>query len=156
MFIEIMQYWRAKICLFNYKFVVCLSVFWQFTDVNVSSSKQVDLNTRWRLYWPYAITRLTAHFIMCLLTSGDCKFRKSMVIHGTECPYWDKPGRQGVINLSNAKPTLAWFTSVRVSLSVSQWMIYGTTRQSTQRAQTSFVEADHHSHIVLSHDQPGL
>ena len=40
---------------------------------------------------PYAITRLTAHF-MCGLTSDlvICKFWKSMVMHDTECPYWDQ------------------------------------------------------------------
>ena len=39
----------------------------------------------------YAISRLTAHF-MCGLLSDlvICKFRKSMVIHDTECPYCDQ------------------------------------------------------------------
>ena len=55
-----------------------------------------------RLMWPYAITRLTAHF-MCGLTSdlAICKFRKGMVIHDTECPYWDQ------VSLNNTNPTLA-------------------------------------------------
>ena len=37
------------------------------------------------------ITRLTAHF-MCGLMSDllICKFIKCMVIHDTECPYWDQ------------------------------------------------------------------
>ena len=44
-----------------------------------------------KLKWPYAITRLTAHY-MCGLRSDlvICKFRKCMVIHDTECPYWDQ------------------------------------------------------------------
>ena len=44
-----------------------------------------------RLKWLYAITRLTAHF-MCGLMSDlvICKFRKSMAIHDTGCPYWDQ------------------------------------------------------------------
>ena len=44
-----------------------------------------------RLKWPYAITRLTANF-MCGLISNLMifKFRKSMVIHDTECPHWDQ------------------------------------------------------------------
>ena len=48
-------------------------------------------NPRGRLKWPYAVTRLTAHF-MCGLMSDlvICKFRKSMVIHDVECPYWDQ------------------------------------------------------------------
>ena len=37
------------------------------------------------------ITRLTAHF-MCDLMSDlvICKFRKSVVVQDTECPYWDQ------------------------------------------------------------------
>ena len=35
-----------------------------------------------------AITRVTAHFICGLMSDlAICKFRKSMVIHDTECPY---------------------------------------------------------------------
>ena len=39
----------------------------------------------------YTFTRLTAH-LMCSLTSDlvICKFSKRMVIHDTECPYWDQ------------------------------------------------------------------
>ena len=51
------------------------------------------------------ITRLTAHF-MCGLMSDllicNC-LRKVMVIHDTECPYWDQ------VSLNNTKPTkLLW------------------------------------------------
>ena len=44
-----------------------------------------------KLKWPYAISRLTAHY-MCGLMSDlvICNFRKSMVMHDTECPYWDQ------------------------------------------------------------------
>ena len=42
-----------------------------------------------RLMWPYAITRLTAHFVCGLISNLVIwKFRKSMVIHDTECPSW--------------------------------------------------------------------
>ena len=46
------------------------------------------------------ITRLTANFIMCSLMSDMliCKFIKSVVIHDTECPYWDQ------VSLNNTKP----------------------------------------------------
>ena len=46
----------------------------------------------WRkIKWPYASSRLTTHF-MCGLMSDlvICKFRKSMVMHNTECSYWDQ------------------------------------------------------------------
>ena len=58
-----------------------------------------------RLKWPSAITRLTAHF-MCGLMSDMviCKFRKSMVIHDTECPYWD----QVSLNNPNPNPFCSW------------------------------------------------
>ena len=49
------------------------------------------LTNSWgKLKWPYAITRLISHF-MCGLMSDlvICKFKKSMVIHDTECPFWD-------------------------------------------------------------------
>ena len=44
-----------------------------------------------RLKWPYAIARMIAHF-MCALMSDlvVCKFRQSMIIQDTECPYWDQ------------------------------------------------------------------
>ena len=53
-----------------------------------------------RSKWPYAITRLTALF-MCGLMSAlvICNFRKSIVIHDTECLYWDQ------VPLNNTKPT---------------------------------------------------
>ena len=51
-----------------------------------------------KLNLPYAITRLTAHF-MCGLMSDlvICNFRKSMIIHDTECPCWDQ------VSLNNTK-----------------------------------------------------
>ena len=54
-----------------------------------------------RLKWPYAITRLTAHFVCGLMADlVICKSRKSMVVHDTECPYWDQ------VSLNNTKPNL--------------------------------------------------
>ena len=48
---------------------------------------------------PYAITRLTAH-LMCDLMSDlvTWKFRKNMVMHDTERPYWDQ------VPWNNTKP----------------------------------------------------
>ena len=71
---------------------------WQSEYVNPYIPTQ---NPRGRLKWPYTITRLTAHF-MCGLMSNlvICKFRKSMVIHDTECPYWDQ------VSLNNTNQTL--------------------------------------------------
>ena len=44
-----------------------------------------------KLKWPYPITRLTAHFMCGLMFDLVIwKFRKSMIIHDTECPYWDQ------------------------------------------------------------------
>ena len=59
------------------------------------------MNPWGKLNWPYAITRLTAHF-MCWLMFDlvICNYRQSMVIHDTECPYWD----QGSLN--NTKPNI--------------------------------------------------
>ena len=57
-------------------------------------------NLRGKLKWPYAITRLTAHY-MCGLRFDlvICNFRKCMVIHDTECPYWDQ------VSLNNTNQT---------------------------------------------------
>ena len=53
-----------------------------------------------RLKWPYAITRLIAHFICGWMSARViCKVRKSMVIHDTECPYWDQ------VSLNNTNQT---------------------------------------------------
>ena len=42
-----------------------------------------------RLKRPYAITRLTAHFMSGLMSDlVICNFRKSMFIHDTEWPVW--------------------------------------------------------------------
>ena len=56
-----------------------------------------------RLKWPYAIASLIAHF-MCGLMSDlvICKFRKSMVMYDTKCPYWDQ------VSLINTKPNPLW------------------------------------------------
>ena len=54
-----------------------------------------------RLKWLYAIIRLTAHFmcgLMSYLVIG--KFRKSMGICDTECPYWDQ------VSLNNTNQTI--------------------------------------------------
>ena len=56
-----------------------------------------------RLKWPYAITRLTSHFVCGLMSDLVIwKFRKSMVIlvHDTKCPYWNQ------VSLNNTNPTL--------------------------------------------------
>ena len=46
------------------------------------------LGSSYCLSRPYAITRLTAHFIYGLMSDlVICRFRKSMVIHDTKCPY---------------------------------------------------------------------
>ena len=48
-------------------------------------------NTWGRLKWPYAITIMTAHFVRGLISDMViCKFRKFMVIHDTECPFWEQ------------------------------------------------------------------
>ena len=62
--------------------------------------KATQHNPWGRLKRPYAITRLTALF-MCDLVSDlvICKFRKSMGVHDTECPYWDQ------VSLNNSKAT---------------------------------------------------
>ena len=50
--------------------------------------------------WPYAITRLTAHFVYGLMSDlVICKFWKSMITHDTECPYWDQ------VSLNNTNQT---------------------------------------------------
>ena len=52
----------------------------------------------------YIITRLTANF-MCGVMSDlvNWEFRKSMVIHDTECPYWDQVPLN---NTNQTKPNL--------------------------------------------------
>ena len=55
---------------------------------------------RGKLKWPYAITRLTTHFMWAQISNlVICKFRKSMIIHDTECPYWDQ------VSLNNTNQT---------------------------------------------------
>ena len=52
-----------------------------------------------KVKWPYAITGLTAHFMCGLMFDlVFCNFRKSTVIHDTECPYLDQ------VSLSKTKP----------------------------------------------------
>ena len=53
-----------------------------------SGHTECDQLGKGRLKRTYVITRLTANF-MCDLMSDlvNCKFRKGMVIHDTECPY---------------------------------------------------------------------
>ena len=59
-----------------------------------------DGNPWERLKWPNSITRLTAHFICGLMSDMViCKFWKSMVMHDTECPYWDQ------VSLNNTNQT---------------------------------------------------
>ena len=68
-------------------------------------------NPRGRLKWPYANTRLTAHIICGLMSDlVICNFRKSMVIHDTECPYWNQ------VSLNNTNQT----KPVRWSLQLEQ------------------------------------
>ena len=63
-------------------------------------SDDTNTNPRGKLKWPYAITRLTAHFVCGLMYDlVRCKFRKSMVIHDTKCPYWDQ------VSLNNTNQT---------------------------------------------------
>ena len=69
--------------------VICVK-FTLEASVHTGSLSLTRANPWGRLKWPYAIARLTPHF-MCGLTSHlvICKFRKSMVMHNTECPYWN-------------------------------------------------------------------
>ena len=63
-----------------------------------------------KLKWPYAITRLAAHFICGLMSDlVICNFRKDMVIHDTECPYW----HQVSINNTNQTFSLNFWSSCR-------------------------------------------
>ena len=64
---------------------------------------------------PYAITRLTANF-MCGLISDlvICKFRKSMIIHDTKCPYWD----QVSLNNTNQNQSKHWIWNVMLQYGV--------------------------------------
>ena len=53
-----------------------------------------------------------------------CKFRKSMVIHDTECPYWNQVLLN---NTTQTKPNLLWpFQPMHVCDSVSQGSIWWT------------------------------
>ena len=48
--------------------------------------------------------RLTANFLCGLISDMViCKFRKCMVIHNTECPYW------GQVSLNNTNQTILQF-----------------------------------------------
>ena len=55
-------------------------------------------------YWSdhmQSITRLTAHFVCGLMSDLVIwKFRRIMVIHDTECPYWDH------VSLNNTNQTI--------------------------------------------------
>ena len=78
------------------------SSFSSLGDDKVSMFTDTYSHKPWgRLKWSYAVTRLTAHF-MCGLVSYmvTCKFRKKVVIHDTECPYWDQ------VSLKNPNPNL--------------------------------------------------
>ena len=61
-------------------------------------------------------TRLTAHF-MCGLMSDlvICKFKKSMVIHDTKCPYWDQ------VSLNNTIQSRAYDSCLSQAYSVIVW-----------------------------------
>ena len=81
---------------------VYLVYWWPLGGDRVSMLAHIYTHTNpWgRLKWPYAITRLTSHF-MCGLMSDPviCKLRKSMVIHDTKCPCRDQ------VSLNNTNPT---------------------------------------------------
>ena len=52
-----------------------------------------------KIKWPYAITKLTAHFMYGLIFDlMFYNFRKNVVIRDTECPYWNQ------VSWSNTKP----------------------------------------------------
>ena len=72
-----------------------------------------------RLKLSYAITRLTAHF-MCGLMSGlvICKFGKIMVMHDTECLYWDQVSLN---NTNQTKPTLRWMLTHTNQFNTNPW-----------------------------------
>ena len=87
----------------------CSLIFWEYPGTVFLSRVQncVPCATqRWYpwgiLKWPYAITWLTTH-LMCGLMSDlvICKFTNSMVIHGTECSYWDQ---LSLCNTNQTKP----------------------------------------------------
>ena len=61
--------------------------------------------------WPSATTRLTAHFICGLMSDlVICKFRKSMVVHDTECPYWDQVSLNNTIQPTNSDVPAKWLS----------------------------------------------
>ena len=67
---------------------------------------QPHANPWGRFKWPYAITRLTAHFTCGLMSDlVICKFRKSIIIHDTECRYWDQVSlnNKPLINVCNTE-----------------------------------------------------
>ena len=76
------------------------------------------------LKWPYAITRLTIHFL-CGLTSDLVifKVRKGIVMHDTECPYWYQ------VSLNNKKTTQSPqpFNASIGSSSLVQFLLFNDT-----------------------------
>ena len=74
----------------NLHALVCHYPLWG-DKVSMLSLIYTHTNPWGKLKWPHAITRLAAHY-MCGLMSDlvICNSRKSMVIHDTECHYWDR------------------------------------------------------------------
>ena len=72
--------------------------------------------------WPYAITRLRAHFICGLLSDlVICKIIwKRMVIHDTECPYWNQ------VSLNNSLPSPPLIVLSNLFLMLPVWIIPGS------------------------------
>ena len=59
-------------------------------DKGVCLPLHTHTNPWGRLKWPSTTTRLTAHFVCGLMSDMViCKFRKGVVMHDTECPFWD-------------------------------------------------------------------
>ena len=93
----------------------------------VCQPMHTHINPWGRFHWSYAITKLTAH-CMCDLMSdliwSISKYRKSMVIYDTECPYWDQ------VSVNNTNTNSYWpkLTAQRLLLLLLPLLHYNTTR----------------------------
>ena len=108
---------------------------WSYTGVSPSgvikwvfSPIHIHTNIWGRLKLPYAITRLTTHFVCGLMSDLVIhKFRKRIVLYDTECPYWD----QVSLNKQNkAKPVKRskWlFTTTRLTFHLGAFCVWYNT-----------------------------
>ena len=111
--------WKWIAVLFN-----CVLLCETLGGNKVSMLTHTLTNPWGRLKWPYAITRLTIHFMRGLTSNlVICKFSKSMIIHDTECPYCDQ------VSLNNTYPNQPFFVSAIFALTKQllkkgsrQWM----------------------------------